>query len=108
MDLNEYQAQAGKTTPKDMSDIEMLTNAVLGLAGETGELIEHVKKHVYQGHDLSKTEIATELGDVLWYVAYVASSVGLSLDSVAEKNIEKLRKRYGEAFDASKSIHRGE
>lgn len=108
MDLNEYQAQAGKTAPKDMSDIEMLKNAVMGLAGETGELIEQVKKHVYQGHDLVKGEIATELGDVLWYVAYVASSVGLDLSAVAEKNIEKLRKRYGDGFDAAKSIHRGE
>lgn len=69
----------------------------LGLAGEAGEVAEKIKK-VMRDHnmivdDAKRTEIEKELGDVLWYVAQIATELGLSMDSIAQKNIEKLFSR---------------
>jgi NTP pyrophosphatase (non-canonical NTP hydrolase) len=106
MRLSEYQRQAFLTANKKMSDAEMLTNGVLGLAGEAGEVVDLVKKFMYQGHDLKKEKLVEELGDVLWYVGLISSSIGVDLGRVAELNVEKLRARYGEEFSAEKSINR--
>jgi NTP pyrophosphatase (non-canonical NTP hydrolase) len=69
----------------------------LGLSGEAGEVSEKIKK-VIRDHngvidDAKKMEIQKELGDVLWYVAQLATELGLSMDTIAEKNIEKLFSR---------------
>ena len=69
----------------------------LGLAGEAGEVSEKIKKVIRDENgivsDQKRTEIEKELGDVLWYVAQIASELNLSLDEVARKNIEKLFSR---------------
>lgn len=52
--------------------------------------------------------MARELGDVLWYVAELASGLGMTLDVVAQMNIDKLKARYPEGFEAEKSLHRRE
>jgi NTP pyrophosphatase (non-canonical NTP hydrolase) len=70
----------------------------LGLAGEVGEYVELIKKWRYHGKDLDLDKAAKELGDVLWYVAVAARSIGLDLSDVAERNIAKLRERYPEGF----------
>lgn len=66
----------------------------LGLAGETGEVVELVKKHHRDGprHDYPSS-MAKELGDVLWYVAQLCDAHGLSLSEVMAINIEKLADR---------------
>jgi len=69
----------------------------LGLAGETGEVVEKVKRVLRQKKGVvdeqSRTEILKELGDVLWYMAQLATELNLSLDNVASSNIEKLSSR---------------
>ena len=79
------------------------TYATLGLAGETGEVVENIKK-LYRkyGEDwnVNATEeklysIEDELGDVLWYVTRLAQVVGTNLLRVAEVNMEKLNARQG-------------
>ena len=69
----------------------------LGLTGEAGELANKVKKIVRDKDGVwdveDRKEIKDELGDVLWYVAMVAKEFDLSLDSIAEANIEKLKDR---------------
>ena len=52
--------------------------------------------------------MAEELGDVCWYVAEMASGLGLPLEEIMAQNIEKLRKRYPDGFDAERSVHREE
>lgn len=69
----------------------------LGLAGETGEVVEKVKRVLRQKNGIvdeqSRIEISKELGDVLWYVAQLATELNLSLDDVVSSNIEKLSSR---------------
>ena len=72
MKINEYQELAMRTLNKDLSKKDVLINGVMGLCGESGEVIVIVKKHLAQGHELDKDKIAKELGDVAWYLAEVA------------------------------------
>jgi len=69
----------------------------LGLAGETGEVVENIKKIVRDKNKLidkkTKSELSKELGDVLWYLSQLAAELNISLDEIAVKNIEKLQSR---------------
>ena len=70
----------------------------LGLAGESGEVAEKVKK-ILRDHEgvldeEKKKELTKELGDVLWYLSQIASEIGVPLEVVASLNIEKLRSRF--------------
>lgn len=78
----------------------------LGLGGEAGEVQEHIKKHLGHGHDLDVDAVASELGDVLWYVSALASYLGLNLEDIADNNLTKLIDRYGGGFSVEKSIYR--
>jgi NTP pyrophosphatase (non-canonical NTP hydrolase) len=108
MRFDEYQDLAGRTSPADRPAIEKLTNGALGLGGEAGEVVELVKKHRYHGHALDADAVAKELGDVLWYVAEICSATGLSMEDVAQRNIDKLRARYPEGFSENRSRERSE
>ena len=93
-DWTDYQKEAERTMP-EYPDV---TNFVLGLCGESGEVAEQVKKYLYHGVTLDRTKLANELGDVLWYLAAIASISGLSLGYIAELNLAKLRERYPDGF----------
>ena len=108
MTINAYQNLAQRTARKDLTDVEHLMNGVLGLAGETGECADLVKKSHYQdGRDI-REKLMAELGDVMWYVAEIAAAMGWKLEDVAIHNIEKLRRRYPDGFSAEKSLNRRE
>ena len=106
MTVNEYQKLAMTTLNRDLSQKDILINAVMGLCGESGEATDIVKKHLFQGHDLDKEKLAKELGDIAWYLAEAATALNIDLDDIFAANIKKLRKRYPEGFDASRSINR--
>jgi len=95
MDLSEYQRQSRRTAeyPREA----WLAYPALGLAGEAGEVAEHAKKAIRDDagkvSDERKAAMSKELGDVLWYVAQLATELGLDLDEVAEQNLEKLLSR---------------
>ena len=108
MNGNEYQKLAMKTLNPSLNKKEILVNGVMGLNGESGEVIDIVKKHMFQGHELDKEKIKKELGDVMGYVAEVCEALDLSLDEVMEGNIEKLRKRFKDGFTVNESINREE
>ena len=91
--LNNYQMQARTFAiyPEQMK----VTYPTLGLAGEAGEVADKVKK-IYRDDRTDArflTEIAKEIGDVLWYCAVLADDLGFSLQQVAEMNIYKLQQR---------------
>lgn len=107
MTLNEYQDLAQRTSNKALDAKEHLFNGVLGLSGEVGECSDMVKKHYFQDARPMIDRLVDELGDVMWYVAETAAAMGVTLEEVAQRNIDKLRKRYPDGFDADRSLHRG-
>ena len=108
MQLNEYQQRSKRTLNTDLIMEDQLTNYCLGVAGEAGEVADIIKKAIYHGHVLSPDKIVEELGDVLFYVAAIASTLHVNLDEIAEKNVEKLLRRYPEGFSQKASRERAE
>ena len=106
---NDYQRAALRTAQMDnFSNEEVLLNGVMGLNGEAGEVIDLVKKARFQGHELDTEKLMKELGDIAWYLAVTAISIGYSLSDVFDANIEKLQKRYPDGFDKARSMNRAE
>lgn len=108
MTINEYQKLAMTTLNPDLDKKDVLINGVMGLCGESGEVIDIVKKHLAQGHELDREKIIKELGDVAWYMAEIATVLDVELEEVLTLNIEKLKKRYPDGFSAEKSLNRKE
>ena len=108
MTINEYQKLAMTTLNPELSQKDVLINGVMGLCGESGEAIDIVKKWLAQGHELDKEKLAKELGDICWYLAETATALDLSLEDIMAANIEKLKKRYPDGFDAERSRNRCE
>jgi NTP pyrophosphatase (non-canonical NTP hydrolase) len=96
MNFEEYQKKSRKTAiyPKAGDNFVYPT---LGLSGEAGEVAEKIKKVIRDKEgkidNESREMIKKELGDVLWYVAQLASELNLELDEIASANIEKLYSR---------------
>ena len=106
MTVNEYQKMALTTLNPALDKQDVLINGVMGLCGESGEAIDIVKKHLAQGHPLDREGLIKELGDVAWYLAETAYALDISLEEVFQRNIDKLKARYPEGFDARRSVER--
>ena len=92
MDFEEYQKESRKTAI--YPNKYMMIYPALGLAGESGEVCEKIKKWIRGDYIPDYTEsLKMEIGDVLWYIANLASDLNLSLEDIAKKNIEKLQDR---------------
>ena len=96
MDFRDYQKLSRKTAIYPQKGKNFIY-PTLGLAGEAGEVAEKIKKVLRDNQGIidqpRKEEIAKELGDVLWYLAQIATELGLSLDEVAKTNLKKLSSR---------------
>ena len=92
---------------REGANIERLTTAGVGLAAESGEFLEIVKKMVFQGKPWTpdnREHLIIELGDVMWYVAQACMALDIPFDDVITTNIKKLEKRYpGGSFNISRS-----
>lgn len=106
MNINEYQELASRTINKELNNNELLINAAMGLCGESGEVIDVVKKWYAHGHELDNEHLIKELGNVAWYLAVASTALGVKLEDVLKLNIEKLEKRYPDGFSKEKSIKR--
>ncbi|MEO7538982.1 MAG: nucleoside triphosphate pyrophosphohydrolase family protein [Pyrinomonadaceae bacterium] len=100
MKFEDYQSEASQTAlyPRRMSNLEYPT---LGLTGEAGEVANIVKK-IQRDHggvinDEIREKLKDELGDVLWYISACADELGITLDQIAEYNVQKLAKRHNRA-----------
>ena len=106
---NEFQKAALRTASGMSCEHHgMLLNGALGLCGESGEVADLIKKATFQGHDLNVDRVAEELSDVAWYLAVSAHAIGYDLDTIFQINVDKLKARYPDGFDADRSIHRPE
>lgn len=86
---------AGHSEPEDVQ----LAIFTLGLAGESGEVADLVKKWIGHGKPRDFVALQKELGDILWYIGAVADKCGLNLESIAKTNIDKLDARYPNGFN---------
>lgn len=96
--LTEHKMFVMKTANHKLTHQEHLGNAACGLAGEAGEVVDIIKKHLYQEKSLDLGDLKKEMGDVLWYMSYLALTLGVDLNSVIQGNIEKLTARYPNGF----------
>jgi NTP pyrophosphatase (non-canonical NTP hydrolase) len=92
--LAEYQTEARRTVRQALTGDQRLLDAAAGLAEEAGEVLSHVRKHLLQGRPLDRDALTLELGDALWCVAITADTLGISLEEVARRNVDKLRGRH--------------
>ena len=104
---NKYQELAARTINHNMSGYEKENHALHGMVGEIGELHGLYQKS-YQGHIFNGEHAKKELGDLLWFIAEYCTANGWMLEDVMQLNIDKLKARYPEGFDAEKSLHRAE
>jgi NTP pyrophosphatase (non-canonical NTP hydrolase) len=96
MDFNDYQTKSRKTAGYPAIGHGVIY-PTLGLVNEAGEVAGKIKK-VFRDKDgqigeVTREALKAELGDVLWYLAQVATELDLSLDEIAEYNIAKLMDR---------------
>ena len=84
---------------KPSVDLNRLLTAAIGVGAEGGEFAEIVKKITFQGKpydDASREHMIVELGDVMWYIAQACLSLGVSIDDLVIRNLQKLQARYPE------------
>lgn len=108
MTINEYQKEALRTEKGMSKEYPRLLNGLMGLSGEAGEALDVLKKHLFQEHWLDRLHLAKELGDVAWYLAVSADALGFTLEEIFQMNVDKLRARYPDGFDANRSRNRAE
>lgn len=115
MTNNEYIQNALKTNTPNYKDIKKrfdsdymidVLHSAIGLSSEAGELLDAVKKHLYYGKALDVVNLKEELGDALWFISILLNRLEISFEEVMEKNIEKLKARYGDKFSEEKAINR--
>lgn len=111
MTPNEYQKLAlktchdGRLIDLGSTDARVL-HAAIGVCTEVGELQDALKKDFIYGKPFDHTNLVEEFGDILWYVAIGLNGLGVTLEEAMEKNIAKLRARYGEKFTSEKALER--
>lgn len=125
MTLDEFQAEAERTAPRSLDAYPMAVQTAAGalyktearellkifdvliwgqgLAGEAGEVCDLLKKVLGHGKPYDGEKLKKELGDVLWYLANLATAHGFSLSDVAQTNVNKLRARYPTGFTVAAS-----
>lgn len=106
MNLDEYKTSVMRTARTDLPDDMQICNILLGLSGEVGEVVDLYKKHLFQGHDIDLVKVINEVGDVLFYLTWLAEHQGFDLQCAMAANKSKLEKRYPVDFNSSNSVNR--
>lgn len=107
MDTNQYQQEVIRTAGSH--DIaQQFCMAGLGISGEAGEIADIIKKVLFHDHELDPDKLILEMGDLLWYVTFLAEILGTSLDEIMERNVSKLRRRYPSGFSSEDSKRRAD
>lgn len=103
MNITEYQLKSIRTMKIDEGTT---VNCCMGLCGEVGEVVDLLKKHIFQGKELDKDKLEEELGDVMFYLVNLATNMNLSMEDILQKNVDKLIKRYPNGFNKEDAIKR--
>lgn len=106
MNHQEFRKSVLRTARTDMLPNQQLFNILLGLGGECGEILDCFKKELFHGHPKDRKKAIDEVGDVLFYLYWLAENQGFSIEECMLNNKEKLEKRYPVKFDPDLSINR--
>lgn len=115
MDSRKYMSDAIRTESRDFDamntrllddGVKRLLHAGIGISTEAGEFLDALKKHIFYGKELDRVNLAEELGDLFWYMAIVGDELGIKFEDVMDRNITKLKARYGEKFSEEKAENR--
>ena len=113
MNPSEYVSKALRTESRPNPEMEdrvvvnlRLLHGSMGLETEVGEIQDALKKHIFYGKTLDGINLIEEMGDLFWYCAIICDALGVSFESIMEKNIAKLKARYPHKFDAEKAVNR--
>jgi NTP pyrophosphatase (non-canonical NTP hydrolase) len=96
LSFRSYQEEANRTDRAPGNDSKAMMVPLLGLAGEVGSLLAEYKKWLREGDRYKPftDQVSEEIGDILWYLANIASKEGLDLQEIAEENLAKVVDRY--------------
>ena len=108
MNADDYQTEAARTLISEpdhpfTGTEQMLMWCALGLGGETGEVLDHLKKGICHQHGIDRNKLTEELGDLLWYVAAICELADIPLGLVMARNIAKLERRYPNGYNSADS-----
>lgn len=115
MDSKDFVSNAIKTESRNFDEIgsrmsevrnQRLLHAGIGLATESGEFLDALKKHVFYGKELDTVNLSEEMGDIFWYCALIADELKIDFSQVMDTNIAKLKARYGDKFSEEKAENR--
>ena len=115
MNSKDYISNAIKTESTDFQAMNQrlqndgskrLLHAGFGLSTEAGEFLDALKKHIFYGKELDRVNLREELGDLFWYMAIACDELDVPFEALMQRNIEKLKARYGEKFSEEKAENR--
>lgn len=102
-------AKSGEAIREEMTpEGAHLLHMALGLAGEAGELVDAIKKHVIYGKVLDIDNVIEELGDADFYKQGILNAIDVTQEEVTAKNMAKLKKRYGDGYTDGKAQARAD
>jgi NTP pyrophosphatase (non-canonical NTP hydrolase) len=106
MTFREFQSEALRTDRTGKDDVKSLMIPLLGLAGETGSLLSEYKKWLREGNAYLpfSDQVSEEIGDILWYLANLASKLNLDLGEVAAENLAKIEERWPKSTTDQSSL----
>lgn len=102
-----YQKLCRRTQNESLTNFEKTNHALFGLASETGE-IHSLFQHMYQGKSVDKDKVVDECGDLCWFLCELLDTFHVDFSDVLKYNIDKLKKRFPNGFDAERSDKRHE
>ena len=105
--MDGYQKLAARTMNPELTQKETVEHALFCMSAEVGELLSIYQKEL-QGHTFDERHAKYEAGDIFWALAEYCTAMGWKLSEIAEMNIDKLRRRYPDGFDADRSLNRGD
>ena len=107
MDIETYSKLALRTAAEGYSQRDNVIHAALGIGGEAGEILDHIKKVAFNNRALDNKHLIAEISDVMWYLNLLVASLGTTWGHVLSVNIAKLEARYPDLkYDADRSLNR--
>lgn len=92
--------------PREPINLSRLLHAAIGMTTESGEFIDAIKKYLFYGKQLDKTNLKEEIGDLLWYIAIACDALETTIGAEMYRNINKLRQRYPMQFNEHDAMNR--